>query len=67
MVQMKSTQGTVVSVSEEKAKRLRSAGYTEVRGASSNGDGPKKRGRPKKATAEEKSLEDMTWDDEAGG
>lgn len=66
MVEMKSSQGTTVSVSEEKAQRLRALGYTQVGKPSASESPPKKRGRPKKA-ADEKSLDDMTWDDEAGG
>lgn len=63
MPTMKSSQGTTVRVSEDKAQRLRKSGFTDV--AESTKPAPKKRGRPKKT--ENESLESMIWDDEAGG
>lgn len=67
-MQLKSAQGTLVTVSEDKAQRLRQSGYKDVSQSSNPApeSAPKKRGKPKKAE-DSKDLEQMIWDDESGG
>lgn len=64
MVMMKSSQGTTVSVSEDKAERLRALGYKNI--PMQTDSAPKKRGRPKKA-ADSKPLEEILGEDDSEG